>query len=90
MAQISIKRLKTKASVKISNLEMQLIQLAQDEIKKGVDLQQLKTSLEKELNEWKTTRIKYKNATTEIDLRRKRTLFIRNSDADLVVFESAY
>lgn len=69
---------------------MQLVQLAREEIKKGVNLQQLKHSLQSELEEWKTTRIKYKNTTTMIDLRYSRMLFINNKGTDLVVFESAY
>lgn len=74
----------------MSNLEIQLIQLAREEIKKGINLEQLKNSLQRELDAWTTTRIKYKNAQTVIDLRYSRQLFIRNQDADLVVFESAY
>lgn len=74
----------------MTNLETQLIQLARQEIAKGISIDQLKNSLKSELNDWKSTRDKYKNATTEIDHRYSRQLFIRNKGIDLVVFESAY
>ncbi|GLU54477.1 hypothetical protein Dfri01_39380 [Dyadobacter frigoris] len=90
MARISITQLKTKSSVKMTNLETQLVQLARKEIAKDISIDQLKNSLKSELNQWKSTRDKYKNATTEIDHRYSRQLFIRNKGIDLVVFESAY
>jgi len=90
MASISITQLKPKASVKMTNLETQLVELARQEIRKGISLDQPKNSLQRELNGWKTTRDKYKNATTEIDHRYSRQLFIRNKGIDLVVFESAF
>jgi len=90
MARISITQLKTKSSVKMTNLETQLVQLAKQEIAKDISLDQLKNSLEQELNGWKSTRDKYKNATTEIDHRYSRQLYIQNKGIDLVVFESAF
>lgn len=87
---ISIIYLKTKSAMKISHLELHLVELAKTEINKGVNLDQLKTSLEKELNEWKTKRDKYRNAPTALDKRYSRQLFLTNNNLDLVVFESAY
>lgn len=74
----------------MTNLETQLVQLARQEIAKDISIDQLKNSLKSELNRWKNTRDKYKNATTEIDHRYSRQLFIRNKGIDLVVFESVY
>jgi hypothetical protein len=90
MARITITYLPTKKSMKISHLELHLVELAKNEINKGVNLDQLKNSLECELNDWKTKRDKYRNALTSLEKRYARQLYLTNNNLDLVVFEAYY
>lgn len=90
MPPISITYLKTKSAMKISHLELHLVELAKEEIKKNPSLEQLNRTLQTELVNWKTTRDKYKNASTQLEHRYSRMLFLKNNGLDLVVFESSF
>lgn len=73
----------------LTHLEKSLLDLANQEIKKGHDILYLDLFLHTELETWKRERIKYRNAPTTLE-RVGRVMIMRHNGAALVRFESHF
>ena len=86
MARIEIKQI----AKKLSQMEFHLLQKAKSEITPATPLVQLKKVLDKELQEWKNERIKYRNSSTRIDHRYPTQLYIISNEGDILLFSTRY
>lgn len=73
----------------LTHLEKSLLDLANQEIKKGHDILYLDLFLQTELDTWKRERVKYRNAPTTLE-RVGKVMIMRHKGADLVRFESHF